>query len=85
PKKKQDFSNIVTFYPGTGLGYTTTFNAVDSGLKYLQQFEGKKALILFTDGELYGLGVSMQDNFRLAEEETSVIYTVRFGEYPTVQ
>lgn len=85
PKKKQYFSNIVTFYPGTGLGYTTTFNAVDSGLKYLQQFEGKKALILFTDGELYGLGVSMQDNFRLAEEETSVIYTVRFGEYPTVQ
>ena len=68
-----------------GDSFTTTFDAVEKGIKYLKRFSGRKAIVLFSDGELYGIHASAKSNLRDAEEQEALIYTIRFGEYPTHQ
>ncbi len=82
PTKRQDFTKFVDVV-GSDKDrlFTTTFDAVEKGLGYLKAIQGKKALILFSDGEMYGRHASAKSNLRDAEEQEAVIYTLRFGEY----
>lgn len=80
--QKQKFSEEVILTTASDNGFTTTFNAVDESLKYMSQIAGRKAIVLFSDGEMYGKRVSANTNLRDAEEQDAVIYTIRFGQYP---
>ncbi len=81
--KKRDFKQAIYLTSPEKDGLTTTFNAVHNAIKYMQQFSGRKSIVLFSDGEMYGKRISAKDNLYEAEEQDSVIYTVRFGAYPT--
>lgn len=85
PTRKKDFRRIIPFQERTGDSFTTTFDAVEKGLKYLERFPGRKAMILFSDGELYGKRATAKSNLRYAEEQEALIYSIRFGQYPTHQ
>jgi VWFA-related protein len=61
--------------------YTTTFDAVEDGIKYMKDFPGRRAILLFADGEQYGKDASAKSNLRDAEEQEALIYTIRFGDY----
>jgi VWFA-related protein len=69
----------------TGDYFTTTFDAVAHGIKYMKNFQRRRAIILFSDGELYGEHASAKSNLRGAEEQETLIYTIRFGAFPTHQ
>ncbi len=82
---KKDLKGAFHLNADIGDSYTATFDAVESALKYLDQFKGRKALVLFSDGELYGKHETAASNLRRAQEGESLIYTVRLGEYPMYQ
>ena len=61
---------------------TYIYNGVDDALGRLTKLPpGRKVLMLFTDGEGEGFGVSAQDNFRRAEKLGVMVYTFKFGRY----
>jgi len=82
PTEKNKFIQQVTLAGAIDNGFTTTFNAVDESLKYMKRFAGRKAIVLFSDGEMYGNRMSAKTNLHDAEEQDAVIYTIRFGQYP---
>ena len=83
PTKRKDFDQVVDIEAnGRDSSYTTTFDAVKKALKFLEPIKGKKALVLFSDGEQFGRHASAKSNLRNAEEQEAVIYTLQFGEYP---
>jgi Ca-activated chloride channel family protein len=81
--KKKDFRQEILLQTSNDLGYTTTFDAVERAIKYMKNVQGRRAIILFSDGEQYGVSASAKSNLRDAEEQEAVIYTIRFGDYPT--
>lgn len=83
--KKKDFHTKILVQKRMGDRLTTTFDAVKRGIEYMKSFQGRKAIVLFSDGELYGEKASAKSNLRDAEEQEAMIYTLRFGEYPTYQ
>lgn len=84
PTKRKDFTKFVDVVESGKNGYlnTTTFDAVEKSLEFLKPIDGKKALILFSDGEQFGRHASAKSNLRDAEEQESVIYTLQFADYP---
>lgn len=84
PATKRDFSQPVELNTTRDMGYTATFDAVDAAMKYMKKLRGRRAIIIFTDGELYGLHASDQENIRAAAEQDAAIYTIRFGDFPKV-
>ncbi|MBP9109368.1 MAG: VWA domain-containing protein [Pyrinomonadaceae bacterium] len=85
PTKKHSFTQTIFFKKTNDDWLTMTFNAVDKSIDYMARLPGRKAIVMFSDGELYGKGVSAKSNLNKAEESDAVIYTVRFGEYPKAQ
>ncbi|HEX8737107.1 MAG TPA: VWA domain-containing protein [Pyrinomonadaceae bacterium] len=86
PTKKKDFKyskQKILLQTSNDLGYTTTFDAVERAIKYMKKIQGRRAIVLFSDGEQYGVDASAKSNLRDAEEQEAVIYTIRFGDYPT--
>lgn len=83
--KKKDFQTKILLQKRIGDYFTTTFDAVKHGIEYMKPFKGRRAIVLFSDGELYGKKASAKSNLRDAEEQEALIYTLRFGEYPTHQ
>ena len=81
--KRTVYRDRISFRSRVNDGYTTTFDAVEKGLKLLNKISGRKAMVLFTDGEIYGEHASVKSNFRAVEEQDALIYVVRFGLYPT--
>ena len=66
---------------GTGKGLSThLYDAVNSVMvKHLKRLQGRKAIVLFTDGvDASSDDHSYEDNFRLAEELDALIYPVRY-------
>jgi Ca-activated chloride channel family protein len=82
PTKVAELKTRIKIEHRVGEGTTTTFDAVDYALKKMKEIKGRKAIVLFSDGELYGLYSSAKNNLRDAEEGESLIYTVKFGSYP---
>jgi Ca-activated chloride channel homolog len=80
-----DLHKKITLSARMGDDFTTTFNAVKLGIRYMKNLQGRRAMILFSDGEQYGNGTSAKSNFRDAEEQEVLIYTIRFGAFPTHQ
>jgi Ca-activated chloride channel family protein len=85
PTKKRDMRLKILLQRRIGDGYTATFDAVEGGIKYMRNIQGRRAIILFSDGEQYGKKASAKSNLRDAEEQGALIYTIRFGAYPTHQ
>jgi VWFA-related protein len=83
--KKRNLQQNILFKARIGDSFTTTFDAVEKGIEYIKSFQGRKAIVLFSDGELYGTRASAKSNLRDAEEQEALIYTIRFGAYPTHQ
>jgi Ca-activated chloride channel homolog len=83
--KKKDMHTKILLRQRFGDSYTATFDAVERGIKYLKNIQGRRAIVLFSDGEQYGISASAKSNLRDAEEQEAVIYTIRFGAYPTHQ
>jgi VWFA-related protein len=82
PAKKRDVKTSVALIQPPKYGFTTTFDAVERGIDYMKGFPGRRAIIFFSDGELYGKHATAKSNLRIAEEQDSLIYPVRFGPYP---
>ena len=62
--------------------WTMTSDAVDEAIKYMKKIEGRRAIILFGDGDFSGRYATPATNLRDAEEQESIFYTIRYGEYP---
>ena len=58
---------------------TLLYNAVDDALKRMKKVRGRKAIVLFSNGEGAGFSVAAKDNLHDAEEQDALIYTVQFG------
>jgi Ca-activated chloride channel homolog len=82
PVKKRDVTTSVTLVQPPKYGFTTTFDAVERGIDYMKGFSGRRAIIFFSDGELYGKHASAKSSLKIAEEQDSLIYPVRFGPFP---
>ncbi|MBK9529308.1 MAG: VWA domain-containing protein [Acidobacteria bacterium] len=80
PIKKKDFRQRIRLSERLGDSITTTFDAVEKAMQYMDRITGRKAIVLFTDGELFGRRASQKDNLRDAREQEALIYTIRFGD-----
>ncbi len=84
-KKHFDATKVRNLKKGIKLGIwknqtsTITFDAVDYALETMKQISNRKAIILFSDGELYGKNSSLESNLQNAYEQKSLIYAVHFG------
>src|SRR6185295_2626208 len=61
---------------------TRLFDAVNFGLSTLRPVTGRKAIILFTDGENTWGKATMKSTLHDAEESDIVIYTLQYGNAP---
>lgn len=59
---------------------TYVFDAVDDAIKRLMKIKGRKAIILFSDAQSGSRMATANDNFREAEEQDALIYTIRYGD-----
>jgi VWFA-related protein len=57
---------------------TRLYDAVEYSLKKMKKIEGRKAIVIFSDGFGNGIFASADDNIEDAEEGESMIYTVQF-------
>jgi Ca-activated chloride channel homolog len=55
---------------------TRIYDAVDDALKRMRKVEGRKAIVLFSDGYGRGVSSSAKSNLRMAEELDVLIYTL---------
>ena len=63
-------------------GGTRLYDAVDQVINHLNRIDGRKAIVLFTDGvDTTSRNVSYEDNVRDAEELDALIYPVQFDTY----
>lgn len=58
---------------------TMIYDAVDDALERIKKEQGRKAIVLFSDGFGSGVLSSARDNLRKAEELDALIYTVQFN------
>jgi VWFA-related protein len=63
---------------------TLIYDAVDDALKKMKKIDGRKAIVLFSDGVGDGYFSSAKKNLRDAEELDVMIYTVQFDTSSTV-
>lgn len=61
---------------------TMIYDAVDDALERIKKMEGRKAIVLFSDGIGSGVLSSAKDNLVKAEERDALIYTVQFDTLP---
>lgn len=60
---------------------TMIYDVVDSALKRMRKINGRKAIVLFSDGAGDGVFASAKGNLRDAEEADVLIYTAQFGTF----
>lgn len=68
--------------PGPSDLGTRLYDAVDFALSVLRPVSGRKAIILFTDGENTWSKATMKSTLREAEESDTIIYTLQYGNPP---
>ena len=65
---------------------TALYDAVDLGLKQMARTEGRKAIVLMTDGvDESSKSASLQSTLRQLTESDVIIYTVRYDTLPQMQ
>jgi Ca-activated chloride channel family protein len=62
---------------------TRLYDAVDFSYQLLKRVRGRKAIILFTDGEDTWSKATVKSNLREATELDALVYTIRYGEKPS--
>jgi len=62
---------------------TRLYDAVDFSYQLLRRVRGRKAIILFTDGEDTWSKASVKSTLRDATELDALVYTIRYGEKPS--
>jgi VWFA-related protein len=84
PTKISDLSKGINFKIKNESDCPSTYlyNAVDDALERMKKIRGRKAIVLFTDGEGSGFGITAKDNYQKAQEHEALIYTFKFGTYP---
>lgn len=65
--KKRNFKQEILLQTLAEGNYTTTLDAIERAIKYMKNIQGRRAIILFSDGELYGERASAKSNLRDAE------------------
>ncbi|HMG76327.1 MAG TPA: VWA domain-containing protein [Pyrinomonadaceae bacterium] len=60
---------------------TYLYDAVDNGLKRMKKVNGRKAIVLFSDGEGTGFTATAKGTLHHAEEQGALIYAVQFGTF----
>lgn len=71
-----------SIYKTQMLGGTSLYSAVDATLKYLKNFKGRKAIVLFSDGvDTTSKKISKSDNLELVKESDVVFYVVQYDTY----
>jgi Ca-activated chloride channel family protein len=68
--------------PGPLLMGTRLYDAVDFTLRALKPDAGRKAVILFTDGENTWGRATMKSTLKEVEESDVVVYTLQYGDMP---
>lgn len=68
--------------PGPSDLGTRLYDAVDFALSVLRPVSGRKAIILFTDGENTWSKATMKSTLREAEESDTIIYALQYGNPP---
>jgi Ca-activated chloride channel homolog len=68
--------------PGPSDLGTRLYDAVYFALSVLEPVPGRKAVILFTDGENTWSKATMKSTLRQAEESDTIIYTLQYGNPP---
>lgn len=77
PVKIKDLKKAISI--GTPGGEETRiYDAVWSGLRKIRKFQGRKAIVLFSDGDGTGKYYSSRHNYEDATESEAIIYTVQF-------
>jgi VWFA-related protein len=61
---------------------TMIYDVVDDALKRMSKVQGRKAIVLFSDGIGTGTFYTAKSNLHKAEEQDALIYTVQFGTFP---
>ena len=61
---------------------TYLYNAVYKALKQMRKIRGRKVIVLLTDGDGSGFGITAEDTLREAVEQEAMIYAFKFGVYP---
>lgn len=77
-KVKKIREDRVTFELRTGGKSTVIYDAVDDALKRITRVQGRKAIVLFSDGMGQGVFATAKGNLRTAEELDALIYTIQF-------
>lgn len=81
--RKEVWSAIKQTKIGTG---TSLYEAVDFVMKKLRNIEGRKAIVLFTDGvDTTSTTSHLENNLRDAEELDAIIYPIQYDTYSDVQ
>lgn len=74
--KRSELRNSINIRTRPVGGPTIIFDAVDEAIRKLKRVQGRKAIVLFSDGRGTG-SASAKDNIRNAEHEEILIYTVQ--------
>ena len=75
-------SAIDQMEPGPVLMGTRLYDAVDFALQVLKPESGRKAVVLFTDGENTWGKATMKSTLREAEESDIIVYALQYGDMP---
>lgn len=81
PTKIKDFEGRIKLKQKLREGDTVLYDAVDRALKKMRKIQGRKAIVLFSDGVGTGLATA-KGTIRTAEEQEALIYTIKFGTDP---
>lgn len=82
--KLSDLKKGVKIRKYTDDRYTRLYDAVDYALEKMKKIQGRKALVVFSDGIGSGILSSFKENIRDAEEGKTLIYTVQFNTSPEI-
>ena len=64
--------------------YTRIYDAVAFALKRMRKIPGRKAILVFSDGQGDGLYASANETLRSAEEGDALIYTIQYDTSQTI-
>ncbi len=81
PTKIKDFEGRIKLKQKLLEGDTILYDAVERALKKMRKIQGRKAIVLFSDGVGTGLATA-KGTIRTAEEQEALIYTIKFGTDP---
>ena len=82
--KVKNFEGRVKIIQNVQSKGTKIYDAVDFALKKVKKIPGRKAIVLFSDGIGSGIYSTAKENFRDAEEQEALIYTIKFG-FPSLE